>query len=321
MIHIINKFENSMGGTELHTIDFYKVLCRHTDVKLWCEFEPHPWFSNNYAINLIRPKRLQYPKTGTFVFIGSCFYVGRWLDLTAPSRIIVHHNYDHDSHKDWFRRARSPWHPEIEWTFSSKQIMQRSGLKGPVEPSPIDLERFYPSRNKKNNVFTVGRLSRDVIEKFHEDDPALFILLAELGIRIRIMGGTILNDLLPEHPLIEILPEGAEDSSSFLSSLDCFIYRTRSSCFEAFGRVVAEAMASGLPVICGNLGGYTEFIEHNSNGFLFDENIQAVLITMKLRDNQKMGIEVGDAARRSIVDLYQDGLPRKTIDYYLRDAS
>jgi hypothetical protein len=42
------------------------------------------------------------------------------------------------------------------------------------------------------------------------------------------------------------------------------------------GRVVTEAMACGLPVVCHESGGYAEIIEHGRNGFLFDTQQEAL---------------------------------------------
>ena len=175
MIHIIQQFTNLYGGTEIHALNIYRILRHHAPVRLWSEFEPDPRLAADWPIELIRPKRLNFPKTGTLVFAGACWYVGPWLEFCVPRRIIVLHNYLHDSYKDWFGRARSPWLPKIEWMFASEQIRQSTGLEGIVEPSPVDLECFKPAEGVHlQKQFTVGRLSRDVPEKFHEDDGALF---------------------------------------------------------------------------------------------------------------------------------------------------
>jgi glycosyltransferase involved in cell wall biosynthesis len=42
-----------------------------------------------------------------------------------------------------------------------------------------------------------------------------------------------------------------------------------SICLEAFGLTTIEAMANKTPVIASNIGGITEIVEHNKNGYLF----------------------------------------------------
>jgi len=39
---------------------------------------------------------------------------------------------------------------------------------------------------------------------------------------------------------------------------------------EAFGRVVSEAMAHGVPTLCYRRGAFPELIEHGQSGFLSD---------------------------------------------------
>ena len=63
------------------------------------------------------------------------------------------------------------------------------------------------------------------------------------------MGGTVLRRYFPPAvptPGLELLPSGIEDAASFLRTLDAFYYRTSPHWPEAAGRVVAEAMATGL---------------------------------------------------------------------------
>ncbi len=317
MIHIVQQFTNAFGGTEIHALNLYDVLRRHAPVRLWSEFDPDPRLRAGRQIDLIRPKRLAFPKTGTMVFCGACWYVGPWLEYTAPRRIIVLHNYPHDSYKAWFQRARRPWMPPIEWLFASEQMKAQTELKGIVEPSPVDLQRFRPGAGP-GQPFTVGRLSRDVPEKFHEDDPALYLRLAEAGVRVRIMGGLGLRTRLPAHPLIELWPEGAQPPEVFLQGLDAFIYRTRSDWFEAFGRVVLEAMACGLPVVVDRCGGYAEHIQRGDNGFLTHNNDEALSDMLRLRDDPALRQRIGAAARATAQALYGEGLPREMIEFYLR---
>ena len=54
----------------------------------------------------------------------------------------------------------------------------------------------------------------------------------------------------------------------FLRTLDCFVYRTSESWFEAYGRVVIEAMATALPVVASPRGGYVQHLREDVNALL-----------------------------------------------------
>jgi len=71
---------------------------------------------------------------------------------------------------------------------------------------------------------------------------------------------------------------------------------------EAFGLVVVEAMAYGIPVIASNGGGFPEIIDHGKNGFLFapgdaDELAQYIAIMLQQPDLRR---KMGEAARKKV---------------------
>lgn len=67
------------------------------------------------------------------------------------------------------------------------------------------------------------------------------------------MGGHCLSHQL--QGAAALLPAGAQRAGDFLRTLDCFFSRTSERWLEAYGRVVLEAMACGLPMVWGRRGG------------------------------------------------------------------
>ena len=75
---------------------------------------------------------------------------------------------------------------------------------------------------------------------------------------------------------------------------------------EAFGRVVAEAMAMGRPTVVANHGGGAEIIKDNSNGWLFKpSNIKdltkQISSALKISDDQRENL-----AKRSILRIKEN---------------
>ena len=90
---------------------------------------------------------------------------------------------------------------------------------------------------------------------------------------------------------------GVEQSPSLAyQAADAFVYPCR---YEPFGLVVAEAMATELPVIVGQAVGAAEWITHQQNGLLCDpaqpESLRQQLAW--LRSDEERARAVGRAAR------------------------
>ena len=323
-IHLINPLWDAAGGSEWRTLSLFDALKPHCDVQLWSQFKPDPALSERFPIRSIAPRRLQFPKSGTFVFVGVYFPIGRWIYLTRPQRVIlVYNTFRPDEFLRTLRRLSIPTFPKVEIVYASDELKASVGEPGIVETSPIDLTRFTPSRRTPTAAGrrpVLGRLSRDVPAKHHADDPALYLRLAQDGWSVRIMGGTCLGPQLDGAPHIALLPAGAQDAAAFLQGLDCFFYRTPEDSKETFGRVVAEAMACELPVVCHKLGGYAEMIEHGRNGFLFDTNHEALAILQGLRDDPGLRERAGKAARETVQALYAPAVQQAIFDFYVRGS-
>ena len=117
---------------------------------------------------------------------------------------------------------------------------------------------------------------------------------------------------------VTLLPMFAQEAHLFLQGLDCFFYRTSEKYLEASGRVVTEAMACGLPVVCHNRGGYAEWIDSGRNGFLFETQQEALEILLGLKEDPALRERVGEAARRTAEELFSDAVRSEIVEFYLR---
>jgi glycosyltransferase involved in cell wall biosynthesis len=316
-VHLVNPLWDPHGGSEHRTLDTWRLLSPYCDARLWSEYEPASRFEDEVRINRISPLGFSVPLGGTLVFVGVYFRIGYWITLARPERVVVIYNSDQPDRlaKNLARIALCGRRAEVVAT--SHALARRLEKPTPLLESPIDLYPFLGAYRPPRSTFTVGRLSRDEPTKHHDEDIDLYRLLARMGIRVRIMGGTCLASRLADTPNIELLPAGAEEPADFLESLDCFIYRTRADWFEGFGRVVFEAMASGLPVVASTRGGYADYVASGRDAFLFDTTAEAARLIMQLRAEPKLRREMGLAARRSARRIVGDGLHARTRRYLL----
>lgn len=317
-VHIINPFHSSVGGSEQHALSLFDILAEHTDVHLWTEYKPDSSLIGAYPIHGIEPHLGRFPKKGNFVFIGAYFGIGPWLRMASPSRVIVFFNTpDYHRLESVVEGIRSAGVAQVDVSYQAKEFQSRfPQYPGPVHPSPINLEVFRP-QPQEDEGFVVGRYSRDAPEKHHANDPDLYRRLADAGCKIRIMGGVSQKDLIADDR-VELLPAGAISAPAFLAGLDCFIYRTRADLFEAFGRVVAESMACGVPVVAENRGGFTHLIQDGENGFLFEDNEAALEMVLRIKDDASLRAGMGHKARESMVRYYSPESQSEMIDFYVR---
>lgn len=300
-IHIVTRFDG-IGGTEHHAAELHRrFIAAGLAVQLWADIPTAT--ATLFHATPINPFGGKLPRGGALLLVGTHLDLGLWLDHTRPQRLIVICNLFSLSHTFGFlAQLDRPTLPDAELVFVSGMLRDALALPGYVAPPLIDLGRFHPSvRQQKSRgaPFTVGRLSRDDPAKHHPDDASLWRLLAWENYRIRLMGASHLVDRLSDMPNVEILKAGSEDAATFLSRLDCLFYRTSAQMPEASGRVVIEALATGTPVVVSPNGGYLEWVENGTNGFIVSSQEEAFDRTVALSKSPALREEISSAARQS----------------------
>jgi glycosyltransferase involved in cell wall biosynthesis len=335
MIHIFNGFHNPNGGSEQEALRLYDLLLGKGDVQLWStSSRTSEELSGAYPIRRIAPLKGSVPRGGTYVFVGAHWRNRLWPYFAGrPERVVYVFNTFHpkllaltSAHPPLLR-----W-PATEYVLISEFQARLLGVKGEIQPSPIDIERFVPRRDSRNadaGAIVIGRLSRDTADKHHPDDIAVYATLAARGCRLLLQGATTLASALQQQPesqpqarsdAIRLLPEGAMAAPDFLHALDIFYYRTGEH-VETFGRVVLEAMACGLPVVCHRHGGYADVIRHGENGYLFDTSDEALVILDQLIAQPALRRQIGEQARKTVEQLYSKAALDARTAFYLRSRT
>ncbi len=159
-IHLINPMWNDYGGSEHRTAALYAILKGVAKTHVWSEFKPTQTWQQKLSIKQIRTHRLNFPFNGTIVFVGSYYWVGNWIKLAKPRRIIQIYNIDQPSLlSSRLELISKSGKRNVELIYSSDKLRQKTLLPGEVQDSFFDMNRFHPVQHRREE-FVVGRLSR-----------------------------------------------------------------------------------------------------------------------------------------------------------------
>jgi glycosyltransferase involved in cell wall biosynthesis len=192
-----------------------------------------------------------------------------------------------------------------------------------IVPSSVDLQRFRPDldgravrqqlgfEGKRVLAFT-GRLvphkGVDVILRILPDLPEDVSLLV-VGQGPRLSSLIALARRLGVEERVRFCPNVSDEQLPYyLRAADLFVFPSQNR-LEGFGLAVAEAMASGLPVVIADMPGVREVIEPGVEGVLVEPLLGADLarrVREVLADPERLR-RMGEAARRRAEERF--GLP------------
>lgn len=318
-IHVINPLIDPTGGSEWRAVSLYRELREVADATLW-RFADGVSDSFDVPSRAISTPRLQYPCGGTVVFVGVYFGIGKWIWLAQPQRVILVYNTpDPERLAKHVRHIRRACRLEPEIVFCSEALARGMSHRGTVEASIVDVDHFRPVDRSHHLHFTVGRLSRATEEKHHPGDLTFYDRLLGAGVDVDVLGAThSMMRFAPSRPGLRLRPAGDIAADQHLGSIDCFFYRTSPQWSEPWGRVVIEAMASGLPVLIERRTGASSVIENGRNGFLFETEDEALEVILRLKNDKKFRAAIGAAARESAVKIMSADARKAICDFYLR---
>ena len=194
-----------------------------------------------------------------------------------------------------------------------RDLKQAYGVESPVTViyHGVDAERFAPSHRipRPEPVYLfVGDFRKGV----------------EAAIRALDSGRLVCVGSTPPEPYRQIarqLERGdrvefhppTNSIETFYAAADVLLLPTP---YDAFGMVVLEAMAAGLPVVVSKNAGASELIEHGVNGFVFanDAELPALM-------KQAAASNVGEAARATALQHSWDRVAAETLAVYRQAAT
>jgi glycosyltransferase involved in cell wall biosynthesis len=168
----------------------------------------------------------------------------------------------------------------------------------------------YAWWERRNPLFTIGRLSRPDPMKYPLDFPVFYEEMGLEEVRYRVMAWS--KDLERQYrwhrfgPEWERLPENKETALKFLQSLDVFLYPLGHRIKESWGRAVVEAMLTGCVPVVPSGHQFHKMLVHGESGFICTEFQEYKEVVRELYENHswrmKISRQCADYARRVLCD-------------------
>lgn len=179
------------------------------------------------------------------------------VDYGSRGKLVYNIRECNQRAKNYFGRA-GVWHPIGPQVRSTLHKHHSISLKS-IQLAPKDWVNIIntrewrrKSRPSKSDVIKIGRHSRDGLVKWPINATDLLNIYPNSSkYEIHVLGGAeIPRKTLGKLPRNwHVIKFGRRSPKDFLAKLDVFVYFTHPDCVEAFGRVIFEAMAVGVPVI------------------------------------------------------------------------
>ena len=215
------------------------------------------------------------------------------------------------------RGLKVVWSNEMMWAFEGEAEAAKEGLVDRVlfvsefqANAFAEMYRGVPSfftgnyidpddyawRERKNPIFTLGRLSRADPKKYPLDFPVFYEELGLPDARYRVMAW---DDRLRKQyrwhrfgPEWELLSANKESALKFLYSLDVFLYPLGHRVKESWGRAVVEAMLTGCVPVVPKGHQFHKLMVHGESGFICQEYREFKAVTRELYENYEFRLKI-----------------------------
>lgn len=199
-------------------------------------------------------------------------------------------------------------------------------------PRSVDLKRFkfISPKDKKTDIFNIGIIGRITPLKGHiyflkalakviriiprikiwivgETSPSKQAYKEEIRMMVRRLGLSYCTEFL-----------GAQkDIPSIFSNLNLLVFPSTAP--EAFGRVVVEAQASGVPVVASRIGGVTDIIDDGITGLLVPPADPSGIAeaVIKIIEDEKLASFLANNAYRKVREKFNlELMVKSTLEVY-----
>lgn len=169
-----------------------------------------------------------------------------------------------------------------------------------LRPAFYDTHSFNILPHVPGDIFTIGKAGCVIDQRYYPTNYWQVISSAETPVR------AIVSEWAAELKLAQDKPTWADSierysASKLMQQVHCLAQISNRK--ESWPRFALDAMASGVPVIAQNDGGWKELIRHGENGFICNSPAEVVDCIDLLAYDENFRIRVAVAAREYLLDV------------------
>lgn len=246
------------------------------------------------------------PKRSKLVITFHNYYLDK--EFTSQSKLIKRLHYRTDLRHFTQRALHRADAVTAVSSFIADVVKDDLKFRGDIKviPNGINANRFFPAAHTHNGIRVLFCANLSQRKGAHLLEPIAKALNPgiELWVASGLRGGNFFSGGVPSN--VRILgPIPYEDIPRIYNSVDMLIAPTMR---EGFGLTVAEAMASGIPVIGSKNSAIPQLIIEDHGGYLPSENspLSFAYYINYLSENRKKREEMGSFNRERIINNFNE---------------
>lgn len=247
-------------------------------------------------------------------YYGMARYYGRSRAASGPLRL-----YKHLTYRAAFRGAFRVL-PFTNWV--ARSLVADYGVnpeRVAVLPPGVDVDRWKPSEERRSAALKILFVGGHFRRKGGDLLLEAFRTLAAGGAELHV----VTRETISPAPGVTTYYDLEPNSDALVSLFQRSDVLVMPSFAEAFGHVVVEAAAAGLPAIVSKVGGMSEIIDEGKTGFVINPGDQQLLAQHLKRLAEDIGLchQMGRAARSRAVAHFNGRAAADKVVHYLSLAS